>query len=193
MAFNANIPQATDQISQSQGQLLQNFQALQTLIDVNHVDFASADQGKHMFVTMPNQGADPATGATEINLYNKVSAYLTTQQLYLNNPSTGVPYEFTSILSASPGWTFLPSGALLKWGTGSGTGPTTITFPVGAQYPVFTQVLSCQLTTFFSGTQTDSFVQLSSFNTTGISVYCTQRTTNANANANFQYLVIGNV
>ena len=193
MAFNANIPQAGDQISQSQGQILQNFQAIQTLIDVNHVDFASPDQGKHMFVTLTNQVADPATGATEINLYNRQSAYLTTQALWLSNGSTGFAQEISSNLRASPGWAFLPSGLLMKWGTGTGSGAVTVNFPVGAQYPVFLGVLSCQLTTFFIGAPTDSNVQLSSFTTTGISVYCTQRTTTANATANFQYLVIGRI
>jgi hypothetical protein len=73
MAYQANIPQPGDLLSQSQSDLLNNFMALQTLIDINHVDFASGDQGKHKWVTFPVQGAIPPAGsgflAGELGLY----------------------------------------------------------------------------------------------------------------------------
>ena len=43
--------------------------AIQTLIDVNHYDFASANQGKHMFVTMPVQTQSPGTALGEMALF----------------------------------------------------------------------------------------------------------------------------
>ena len=69
MAYNPNIPQATDTLNSSQGDLLANFMAIQTLIDVNHYDFASANQGKHMFVTMPVQTQSPGTALGEMALF----------------------------------------------------------------------------------------------------------------------------
>src|SRR5438445_164595 len=52
MAYQSNIPQATDQLSVSQGDILNNFAALSTFLNINHVDFASGDQGKHKWVTL---------------------------------------------------------------------------------------------------------------------------------------------
>ncbi len=47
MSYQNNIPQPTDALSQSQSDILNNFAAIQTLIDVDHVDFANINQGKH--------------------------------------------------------------------------------------------------------------------------------------------------
>lgn len=160
--FNA-IPQATDQPSNSQPDILDNFASLQTFLDVNHVDFASADYGKHMWVTLPSQANQPPTGAnftaTEVGLYNSVYAVTGQQELFINKDVAG-PFVFNipataSILStnASPalgaqGWTYLPSGLIMKWGqvVYAFGAPSTITFPVAATIPAFTQVMSVNLT-----------------------------------------------
>ena len=45
MAFQNNKPNASDFLSQSQDDILNNFGAIKTLVDVNHVTFDAADQG----------------------------------------------------------------------------------------------------------------------------------------------------
>lgn len=142
MPYNPNIPQAADLLSQSQGDILANFQALQTLIDVNHVDFASGDQGKHKWVSLPVQGASPVTAATEIALFSRTSALTTVPELCIRFAGNGTVIEATSTLLANNGWTYLPSGVLLKWGSVAGAGPGahTAAYPVAATIPVFNQV-----------------------------------------------------
>lgn len=209
MAYNQNIPQPGDQLSQSQADLLANFQALQTLIDVNHEDFASADQGKHKWVTLTQQSAIPPTGsafgASEIGLYNAVNSVTSKNELYVKkvNQVTTVQIPATaSILSTSSapiagsnGWTYLPSGLLLKWGTATTgvAGFQTVAFPVAATIPVFNGVISGQVCIYTSNVASDpnQFVNLVSLTTTLIGVFGAQRTTITPATVTFNYLVIG--
>lgn len=160
--FN-NIPQPNDQLSNSQPDLLTNFASIQSLVDVNHYDFSSSNYGKHMWVSLPSQSNVPPTGsafaATEVGLYNSLNPVTNQQELYINKTLAGpitvnIPAT-ASILStnATPasgtqGWTYLPSGILMKWGTiplSTGT-PVTITFPVAATIPAFIQVMYANVT-----------------------------------------------
>jgi hypothetical protein len=199
-AYNSNIPQATDQISVSQGQLLLNFQSIQALIDINHVDFAAANAGKHFFIEFPGQASSPTITAAEVGLFCVATSPYTAQPelAFLKQAGATVPaplttaYEFTSAGYASPGWTRLPSGILLKWGGTSADGATTITFPAAGTIPAFQAIYSMQITTFSGlSTDVDEFARLISFNTTSFIVYGSARTTISDATAGFQYLAIG--
>lgn len=205
MAFNPNIPQATDALAQSQQDILNNFISIGTTFDVNHVDFnAGADAGKHKYVTMPAQVSSPpiAFGAGELAMYSFLSPITAKNEIYINktNQVTVVQTPSTaSILSVASapgnnvsGWTYLPSGILLKWGTGSANGNTNIVFPVSANIPVFTDVMSVQLCTYAnSATDTNTFVRLSAFTNVGFQCYGSSRTATAAAASSFQYLAIG--
>jgi hypothetical protein len=204
MAYNNNIPQPTDQLSQSQSDILGNFQAIQTLIDVNHVDFASADQGKHKWVTFPVQAGSPPIvfGAGELALYSFLNTVTSQNELYINKTNqvtvTQIPTT-ASILSVTSnpgnnvsGWTYLPSGIILKWGNSSANGNTVISFPVAATIPVFTNVMAILLTPYaVSAADSNISVRLSSFTNTTFNVYGSARITTGAAVATFQYLAIG--
>jgi hypothetical protein len=194
MPYNPAIPQPTDQLSISQGDLLGNFMAIQTLIDVNHVDFASADMGKHKFVSFPQQVAAPATANTEWAMYNAVSATSGDPELFLRAPNNGGTLNFTESLAAPNGWTRLPSAILLKWGSAGANGLTTITFPVGANIPPFLSVFNILVTTSYgSATDGDAFVRFNSVVApwTQFQVYASARTTVTNKATGFTYLAIG--
>lgn len=209
MAYNNNIPQPGDQISQSQVQILQNFADLQTLIDVNHVDFASADQGKHKWVTLTQQSAIPPTGsafgATELGLYNAVNSITTKNELYIKKinqvttvqiPATASILSTTSIPTwTSSGWTYLPSGILCKWGTVTpgGAGSSSFSFPVSATIPAFSGIFNIQLTLYNSGVSSDQnkAIQLVTATPTTFSVYGSQRTTTTAAIVTYMYFAIG--
>src|SRR5580692_1690821 len=66
-----NIPQSTDQIAQSQPQILNNFGSIMSIIDVNHGDFATAVAGQHTYVQMTQQASVPSVGPNpDVGLYN---------------------------------------------------------------------------------------------------------------------------
>lgn len=209
MVYQPNIPQPTDLLSTSQSDILNNFSALQTLIDVNHVDFNSADQGKHKWVTFPSQGATPPAGSgfapTELGLYNAVYALTAHQELYVNktNQATVVQVPSTaSILSSNSapaqnsfGWTLLPSGIVLRWGNFSGfTGLNTVTLATNATNgPALTQILNVQVTPYDPSAGDVNFaVRLANIiSPTQFNVYISSRTASGAGTGGFQYLVIG--
>jgi len=213
MAYNANIPQAGDLLSTSQPQIQGNFASILTAFDQNHADFNSGSPGKHLFTEFlvnPNSPPTNVPGgipAGEVMLYSFVGPYSTNAEMYINKSKGGpvvtqIP-STASILSSnanpgpnSQGWTFLPSGLLIKWGQGQCSGlnsPTVITFPESTSIPVFQQVFSIQITTSDSATtDTNTFVRLVNITgTTTFTAYGTNRTNLNPANALFQYLAIG--
>lgn len=140
MAYQPNIPQPTDQISQSQQDLLDNFTAISTLINVNHVDFNGPDQGKHKFLTFPVQAMAPVFAAGEIGMYNFLYTVTGVDELFITNQA-GVTSPITAKEGNQTGWTFLPSGLLIKWGVvNAAAGVSNHIFPVGANIPAFTNV-----------------------------------------------------
>ena len=192
MAYNPNIPGANDLPSVSQGQIQTNFADIQTLIDVNHVNFASSDRGKHKFITLPVQGSTPAFSVGEIGLYNK-AAFTTLNELFIVN-SAGTATPMTASLKAGAGWSYLPSGILIKWGNGVANGLTTVTFNTGATIPAFTQIFSIQVcTAYTNASDGNGFVRLNNFLApwTQFTVYGSARTTVTNQAVGFEYLAIG--
>lgn len=206
MAYNPNIPQPTDVLSQSQSDILNNFNSIGTVFDVNHVDFNSgADAGKHKYVEFPQQASTPPItfAAAEMAMYSAESPFnAAVNELFINktNEVTVVQVPFTaSILSVASnpagntaGWAYLPSGLLIKWGNGSATGNTVVIFPVSASIPDFTEVLAMSLTTANVGSgDSNTFVRLSGFTNTGFTCYGSARTTVTAAAATYQYFAIG--
>lgn len=195
MAYNQNIPQASDQQNNSQTDLLNNFLAIKVLVDINHVTFddPSGDQGKHKWVSMPEQGSDPATTANEVAVYAKNSPLTSQSELFMRNESNGTVNDMTAALQNAIGWSFLPSGILLKWGNSSGSGLVTFTYASGATIPAFSAIYAVLPITSSGGTTTDSdkMVTLVDSSTTQFRVYCSQRTIVANQTVNFEFLAIG--
>ena len=72
--YTTGIPAASDRPSGSQAQILNNFNTLETIYNVNHYPWtdASTNQGKHKQVTLPAQASDPATIANELALFTKL-------------------------------------------------------------------------------------------------------------------------
>jgi len=95
MTFNPDIPQARDDIAVSQGDLLTNFQQLNTQFAVNHVAFddTSGDAGKHKFCTFVEQAADPESKGDEYLLYAKDDNG--EPELFARPESNGASYQVT--------------------------------------------------------------------------------------------------
>lgn len=121
MAYNNAIPQADDRLQNSQADLLENFASISALLGVNHVispwtDPATGDQGKHKYVTFPEQGSDPTTAANEMAMYTKVGATSAVSELYIRRESSGTVLNCTESNLANSGYSFLPSGLKMNWG-----------------------------------------------------------------------------
>lgn len=180
MAYTNSIPLPTDYPSNSQPQIKANFESIYTAHGINHVQFddPSGNQGKHKYISFPEQSAAPAVAANEIALYSQTSQYSsgsTTAEIFVKDEDGNV-VEFTSALKGDTGWTILPSGILMKWYkiTPSGTGSRyyDITWTVGATHPQFSATpYSAQVTPYYASTSdVDVYARVSNLATTGLQV-----------------------
>lgn len=116
MAYNSNIPQPADQLKNSQPQLLANFQEINTALNVNHVGFNVADEGKHKFIQFPQQIANPNTNPTEYAMFSKAGLYSGSTEALFRKPNNGSTVNVTEYrFGASDGWWQLPSGIIVKY------------------------------------------------------------------------------
>lgn len=77
MTYSPNIPQPTDIPSDSQADLLNNFQSLNTLFSINHMPLTdvSPQAGYHTRVYLNNVlGADPGLASPVTSIYSKSTA-----------------------------------------------------------------------------------------------------------------------
>ncbi len=181
-------PGANTLLSQSQPLLLNNTLAIEELVKVNHVGFNVADFGKHTFIQFQVQSVTPPFSGVENGLYSKVPTSPTTgvREMFVrkSNGST-IPFTASVLSYSSPtvntdGWTYLPSGLIIKWGVGAGNGTVPIVFPVAANIPVFNIALSAMVT----ARATPTAICFQGLTPTGMNVITT-------ANIGFNYVVIG--
>lgn len=113
------VPQSTDTLASTQQPILQNFTTINAAFLVDHVEYALANQGKHNQITFPiHTGTIPANGApdaNEIYLVNQNAAPTNIPDIWMQR-GAGTPFPITGSEESSPGWSYLPSGILLKWG-----------------------------------------------------------------------------
>ncbi len=126
--YTNNTPQSTDQISQTQVPIQQNFASIQTLIQQNHGDFTTAVAGQHNYVQMPVQSVAPGVTAGEVGLYNLLNAGVN-EMFIRKSDGTSVPLAKASL--NLPGYSYLPSGLIMQWGlnTSGAVALTHVTYP----------------------------------------------------------------
>jgi len=157
--YTTNVPQGAQAISSTQAPIQSNFQAINELIDINHETFGSADFGKHKYLQMPVQASAPSFSVGEEGLYNLNYAALTAKnELYVHKQTSSgtadIPFTASILSNSTPaggtnGWTYLPSGILMKWGTKAVTtsGAQDFNLPAGTTFgPAFSAIFSITLT-----------------------------------------------
>ena len=128
MAYNQNIPLATDPRNVSQGQILENFAQIYTVFSVDHATFDSPlGAGFHQQATFPVNVA-PNPGATFMRLYANTGTS-GNPELFLWNGTTGTNLQITTANKVgganTNGYTMTPAGLLIKWGNITVAGTAT--------------------------------------------------------------------
>ena len=98
-----------------------NFQGLKTYLSVNHVPLDDSGEGKHKYVSMPEQAAAPTTAANELALYSKEKDG--ESQLFYRKESDGVEVQITGDSSSSTNGSLTVAGITIQWGTTVSTNP----------------------------------------------------------------------
>jgi hypothetical protein len=204
MAYNPSIPQASDVPATSQGQLLANFQALQTYLSLNHEDIVGGT-GKHTHVTIPVLAA-PTTAAGELALYAKTVGADTELYMRRDNVATEIPVGGGTFAgTATIGYSLLPGGLKMLWGEAvtsaggadpDGYGYRTISTAAGVfpGWPGFTINPTAQITLRNSGGNFNRNAYLYSVNLANIavaSVHTNATPATLSGSNSFTYLIIG--
>jgi hypothetical protein len=94
-SYNPNIPQTSDPILQSYGQLRANFQQINIAFSDNHVGLTEDPEfsGMHNVLTMRPQGSDPTTTSTQVAIYNKLVSSV--PELFFRPSSNQTPIQLT--------------------------------------------------------------------------------------------------
>jgi len=118
MTYNPNIPNASDILSVSQGQLKTNFQQVNTIFSKNHVTFnnaTTADRGKHTSVQFQRRSSAPSLDANDGAFYTKNSSG--TNVFWKRQGGSEVKITNVDPSIGANGYTFLPGGLLIQWGS----------------------------------------------------------------------------
>jgi hypothetical protein len=152
-----DVPLSGQTLGATQNPIRQNFLTIEDSFIVDHVDYGASGEGKHNKVTFPVQASAPSFLSGEEGLYNLLNATTDVNELYIHKQTSAGTAEipFTaSILSESaptslmPGWTYLPSGILVRWDLIIGNAGMNTTTLGGAGFPVFNTLYTVFLTPY---------------------------------------------
>lgn len=205
MAFLPNIPQSNDQLSISQGNILNNFTILGAIAGNSNASSASLNTNAGFnWIYLPNQGATPPAGASfpagENALYSSANAATGRNEIYLNKTIAGptltqIPMTAyrTGGTNAGNGWTYLPSGLKMAWGRSTTGGGTNVTITYATEltnFPGFSTANNIpQLTRIAFPGPTSNFVTLGNYTQTTFQVFSSLATTGTGIQ--FSWFVIG--
>ena len=183
MAYKNDIPLPDDKINISQADLRNNFNAIKTLVDINHETFDLAQQGKHVKVDLTNQaGGVPTSAANEVALYSNAGALCA-------SVNGGAEIDVSTATLAAIGRCKLLCGLEVKWGTGTinnGSATVVTTFAAAFATSCYT-VLITNTSTTVVGNQYSFILAVTAKTTTDFTV---SRSTN-NSTCGFQYIALG--
>lgn len=112
-SFNPSIPQPTDDLSDSQPEILDNFGQLDISFGIDHYTFSNqtSNNGKHNTVTTPivAGSAHPTTAADEPRFYAMRDSTPVGVIQYSRGPSDAIPTPLTSLQSTSAAIVLAPS------------------------------------------------------------------------------------
>jgi len=141
-SYNASIPQATDNPSVSQGQILTNMSSISGLISEDHIGFNTANGGLHEQVTLPANNVPGAQSGLASTIYsNPGVANTNASMLFFKNSqaTVGAPALLLSCIRAYASFNGQggnPITTTQKWNVTSighsGTGHYEITIDSGA-------------------------------------------------------------
>ena len=178
--FNPNIPQASNLLSQSQADILNNFTALNAILNVNAG-----------VLNLPVNATGPTTTANTPAIYSKLNTAGTPiPALFWRQQSNGAEIDFTTFLKASTGWCQLPCGIILQWGTGTLTNSSsTATVSFAIAFPTSCYSVQLSPTNAASGDARDAIIAASSASTTGFSAV--RNSSYKGSQIGFNYIALG--
>lgn len=160
-SYTSNTPNAANPMNDTQPLILANFQAINELINVNHVGFNVDGAGNHNFVSMPFPSTATTPVSTDLNMFtastpdgpNLAEIFYENSNGIITQMSAVQPGGGTPAGTSGDGWCqFSESGLIMKWGTttvttvtsgatapGTDPGVIAVYYPTGSGIPPFTK------------------------------------------------------
>lgn len=144
MGYNPNIPQSTDDPTDSQVDLLNNFSTLNTQFNINHQAFNSAvNGGLHKLVQFPAVVADPNLDSPATSLYIKTVSG-ESELFFQNGNAAANVKQLTGLQDNASGtnYSFLtPWGIRISCGQATG-GTATFSVPLTGPATFYTAIIT---------------------------------------------------
>ena len=180
MALNL-IPLAGQSLDETRDPIHDNFAFINTGFLANHVELnTGADSGKHKAVIMVNQTNAPTAPFTlggESAIYSAPSLVApNAAAIFIKNGASATTVngiELTYALKATNGWTQLPSGLFLFWGTDtiSAANPgTLVTYARAGGFPTATLNITVSILSAEAGNKSRT-ITIHDFNSTSFHAY----------------------
>lgn len=207
MPFLPDIPQSTDQLSISQGNILNNFTILGAIAgnanaSSGSINTSGTNSGFNWIYLPPNNATPPAGAAFpagNVGIYSANNARTGFNEVYLNKTTAAGIVQIPSTACRlggtdnGNGWTYLPSGLKMAWGrstTGLSTNVTLLYANELTNFPGFLTPYNIpQLTRIAVVGATSNFVKLTNYTQTTFQVSSSLGTTGTNIQ--FSWFVIG--
>jgi hypothetical protein len=128
LSYSSGIPNGTDALVVSQGQIRANYQAINNVFSNNHFVLTGNNNflGMHTFLRMVKQGSDPTTDATHIAFYNKLVSSIPALFFAPNSAQPVIQLTYPSISTyGSPATSGLSFSSISGITNGSTTTITT--------------------------------------------------------------------
>lgn len=94
------MPISGDTLGGTRDRIKTNFQLIKSVFDENHYTFGLGGQGKHRFVTTPDQITDSITAANEPKMYARATSINAGVLQYSRGGSNAIPTPLTSLHSS---------------------------------------------------------------------------------------------
>lgn len=201
--FLPSIPQPTDQLSVSQGNILNNFTILGAIAgNANPASSSLNTNSGFNWIYLPTQaGSIPPAGASfpsgNVGIYSATNPNTSLNELYVNKPLSAstvqVPMTAYTLggTNSGNGWCYTPSGLLMAWGRSTTGGSTTVTITYSSEltnFPGFNTTNAFpQLTRLTGSVPTTNWVVLTAYNQTTFTV----GSSSGGTGVQFAWFVIG--
>jgi len=115
MPYNNIVPQINDKLSISQEDFLNNFEAIDSYIDINHYTFGDPNEGKHKYIDLRllSEQEEQSLPSTE----NEVLIYILRNLIFKFESKNNLvkTIGLSNLDKISPGYAFI-GRSLIKWG-----------------------------------------------------------------------------
>ncbi len=166
IGYNLNIPAANNNPSQDQPKMQTNTNAINTLVSLDHYTFADSQAGRHKQVTLTNKAAPGLGGGSGVLYANLANGQ---SWPFWQNALGSFQLAGQNNVAAS-GYTTLPGGVIMQWGTSainiSGSS-TAVAFPLTFPTAAFSVTFACINTQGNSPSANNIYVKSGTLTTAG--------------------------